>query len=264
MTESAFRPDSAKDRVVLVTGGGTGIGHDIARCFGEHGAKLAICSRKRDVIDGTTQELIAEGHDCLGLTCDVRDPIQVEAVMEAVVERYGRLDVVVNNAAGNFPAPMTSISPKGFKTVVDIDLLGTYNVSKAAYDAWFGEHGGAIVNISAPFERMGAAFQAHVAAAKMGVDSLTRSCAIEWGPKGIRVNGVAPGPIEGTEGMSRFAELMSGDEKAPTPLGRMGTKRDIANAVLFLCSDAASFITGQVFAVCGGTSVDALKMDLPS
>jgi len=159
---------------------------------------------------------------------------------------------------------MTSISPKGFKTVVDIDLLGTYNVSKAAYDAWFGEHGGAIVNISAPFERMGAAFQAHVAAAKMGVDSLTRSCAIEWGPRGIRVNGVAPGPIEGTEGMSRFAELMSGDDKAPTPLGRMGTKRDIANAVLFLCSDAASFITGQVFAVCGGTSVDALKMDLPS
>ena len=264
MTESVFQANTAEGRVVLVTGGGTGIGHEIARCFGEHGAKLAICSRKQDVIDAATQSLIDEDHACLGLTCDVRDPMQVETVMQSVVKHYGRLDVVVNNAAGNFPAPMTAISPKGFKTVVDIDLLGTYNVSKAAYDAWMGENGGAIVNISAPFERMGAAFQAHVAAAKMGVDSLTRSCAVEWGPKGIRVNGVAPGPIEGTEGMSRFAELMSGDDKSPTPLGRMGTKRDIANAVLFLATDAASFITGQVFAVCGGTSVDALKMNLPT
>jgi len=181
MTDSAFRPDTAQDRVVLVTGGGTGIGHEIARCFGEHGAKLAICSRKQGVIDAATQDLIDEGHSCLGLTCDVREPMQVETVMQSVLRHYGRLDVVVNNAAGNFPAPMTGISPKGFKTVVEIDLLGTYNVSKAAYDVWMGEHGGVIVNISAPFERMGAAFQAHVAAAKMGVDSLTRSCAVEWG-----------------------------------------------------------------------------------
>lgn len=264
MTESAFRADTVKDRVVLVTGGGTGIGHEIARCFAEHGAKIAICSRKQDVIDAATQQLIDEGHACLGLTCDVREPMQVETVMQSILKHYGRLDVVVNNAAGNFPAPMTAISPKGFKTVVDIDLLGTYNVSRAAYDIWLGEHGGSIINISAPFERMGPAFQAHVAAAKMGVDSLTRTSAVEWGPKGIRVNGVAPGPIEGTEGMSRFAELMNGDDKSPTPIGRMGTKRDIANAVLFLASDAASFISGQVFAVCGGSSVDSMKMTLPS
>jgi peroxisomal 2,4-dienoyl-CoA reductase len=166
----------------------------------------------------------------------------------------------VNNAAGNFPAPLSRISPKGFKTIVDIDLLGTFNCSKLAFDAWLRDHGGCIVNISAPFDGKGAALQAHVAAAKAGVDSLTRTCAVEWGRHGVRVNGVMPGPIAGTEGVARFADAAGDADPSAVPLGREGTTTDMANAVLFLVSDAASYITGQVFAVDGGSTVDLLRM----
>ena len=138
--------------------------------------------------------------------------------------------------------------------IVDIDLRGTYNVTKAAFEAWLKEHGGHIVNISAPFEGMGVALQAHVAAAKTGVDSLTRSCAVEFGPYGVRVNGVAPGATSGTEGMARLEATVpsAGDPGASCPLGYVGAKSDIANAVLFLVSDAASYITGEIVEVDGG------------
>ena len=128
---------------------------------------------------------------------------------------------MVNNAAGNFPAPMSKISPNGFKAVVDIDLLGTYNVTRAAFDAWLRDHGGAIVNISAPFDQRGVVYQAHVAAAKSGVDSLTRTCAVEWGPYGIRVNAIAPGSMRDTEGLRRFADAVPGasDVGRTNPLG---------------------------------------------
>lgn len=169
-------------QVVFVTGGGTGIGKEIARVFGRHGASVAIASRKREVLEATRDELEAEGITCHVDVFDVRDADAARRVVDGVVDRFGRLDVVVNNAAGNFPAPITNISPNGFKAVVDIDLLGTYNVSRAAFDAWLGEHGGNIVNISAPFELRGVAMQAHVASAKAGVDSLTCTCAVEWGP----------------------------------------------------------------------------------
>ena len=188
-------------------------------------------------------------------------PAAARRVVDGVVERYGRLDVVVNNAAGNFPAPITSISPNGFKAVVDIDLLGTYNVSRAAFDAWLGEHGGNIVNISAPFELRGVAMQAHVASAKAGVDSLTRTCAVEWGPHGVRVNAVAPGSIGGTEGVRRFADAVRGGDDTPTnPVGLMGHGADIAYCVLFLCTESARFISGQVIAVDGAGSADMLRL----
>ena len=255
---SCFRDDVMAGRVALVTGGGTGIGKEIARTLGAHGAQLAIASRRQEVIEAAREEFEAEGLECLAVPCDVRRPDQVETLVRAVMERYGKLDVVINNAAGNFPAPISGISPNGFKAVVDIDLLGTYNVSRAAFDAWLGEHGGDIVNISAPFEGMGAALQAHVAAAKSGVDSLTRTCAVEWGPRGIRVNAVAPGGIADTEGLARFEGIGQGESKAP--LGRHGTRQDIANAVLFLLSAAASYVSGQVLSVDGASGVDMLKV----
>ena len=146
--------------------------------------------------------------------------------------------------------------------MVGIDLLGTYNVSKAAYEAWLGHHGGNIVNITAPFGGMGVALQAHVAAAKTGVDSLTRTCAVEWGPKGIRVNAVAPGETGGTEGLARF-EAAHETPEGNNPLRRQGTKQDIADMVLFLVSDAAAFVSGQVIAVDGAACIDALKIRLP-
>jgi 2,4-dienoyl-CoA reductase [(3E)-enoyl-CoA-producing], peroxisomal len=258
---SVFLPDIMAGRVAFVTGGATGIGKEIARMLGRHGARVAIASRKRDALDAARAELEGEGIVCHVDTFDVRDAAAAARVVAGIVERFGRLDVVVNNAAGNFPAPISAISPNGFKAVVDIDLLGTFNVSKAAFDAWLRDHGGVVVNISAPFELKGAAMQAHVAAAKSGVDSLTRTCAVEWGPHGVRVNAVAPGSIGGTEGVRRFAEAVRGGDDTPTnPLGLMGQGADIAWCVLFLCTDAARFISGQVIAVDGAGSVDQLKL----
>jgi peroxisomal 2,4-dienoyl-CoA reductase len=254
-----FRDDVVRGRVALVTGGATGIGKEIARTLGRHGARLCIASRKQDNLEAACKELEAEGLECMWATCDVREPDQVEAVIASVLERFGRLDVVVNNAAGNFPAPISKISYNGFKAVVGIDLLGTYNVTRAAFDAWLREHGGQIVNITAPFQHAGVSLQAHVAAAKTGVDSLTRSCAVEFGPHGVRVNAIAPGATGGTEGMARFSEV-AGGAGGPCPLGFVGEKQDIADAVLFLVSDAARYITGQVVSVDGGAGVDMLKL----
>jgi peroxisomal 2,4-dienoyl-CoA reductase len=261
---SPFRSDVLDGQVAFVTGGGTGIGKEICRVLGHHGARVAIASRKREVLDATAAELAAEGIEVHFDVFDVRDVEAARRVVDGIVERYGRLDILVNNAAGNFPAPISKISPNGFKSVVDIDLLGSYNVSKAAFEAWMGEHGGNVVNITAPFELKGAAMQAHVAAAKAGVDSLTRTCAVEWGPYGIRVNGVAPGSIAATEGMRRFTEVVrgGGEERPTNPLGILGTGADIAYLVLFLCTPAARFLTGQVIAVDGAGTTDQLKLNL--
>jgi peroxisomal 2,4-dienoyl-CoA reductase len=222
---TVFAPDILSEQVALVTGGGTGIGKEIARVLGAHGAKLALMSRRQEVLDAAAAELAGEGTTCLAAAGDVRDPDAVTRALDRTLAELGRLDIVVNNAAGNFPAPLSRISPKGFKTVVDIDLLGTYNVSRLAFDAWLRDHGGCIVNISAPFEAKGAALQ-----------------------------------IAGTEGMARFAGAAGVPEESPVPLGRDGTTSDMANVVLFLVSDAASYVTGQVFAVDGGSTVDQLQL----
>ena len=152
--------------------------------------------------------------------------------------------------AGNFPVPITGLSANGFKAVVDIDLMGTFNVSKAAYEAWLADHGGSIVNVSAAIQYRGMALQAHVTSAKAGVDALTRTCAIEWGANGVRVNVMAPGGMADTEGVRRFEAIgMTGGNN---PLRRVGTRREMAEAVLFLASDAASYITGATLVVDGG------------
>lgn len=257
-----FRDGLLEGQVALVTGGATGIGKEIARTLGRQGASIAILSRKRENLAAAAKEFEQEGITCWFDTCDVREADRVEAVVAGLLERFGRLDVLVNNAAGNFPARMDDISPNGFRAVVAIDLLGTYNVSKAAYEAWLKEHGGNVVNISAPFAGMGVSLQAHVAAAKTGVDSLTRTCAVEWGPKGIRVNAVCPGETSGTEGVARFDAAVDAAATGRNPLRRPGTKQDIANLVLFLVSDAAGFVNGQVISVDGGACIDMLKLGL--
>ena len=261
--ESCFAPDVMAGRRALVTGGATGIGKEICRVLGRHGARVAMVSRKEENLHAAVEELSGEGLDVRYEVADVRDAKAVDRAVGSVVEAFGGIDLCVNNAAGNFPAPMTSISSNGFKAVVDIDLLGTYNVSKAVFGASMREDGGDIVNISAPFEQKGIALQAHVAVAKAGVDSLTRTCAVEWGPYGIRTNAVAPGSIADTEGVRRFASVVrGGDERAVNPLGRDGHGRDIAYAVLFLCSPAARLISGQVIAVDAAATVDQLKLGL--
>jgi NAD(P)-dependent dehydrogenase (short-subunit alcohol dehydrogenase family) len=274
---SPFVPDLVAGQVAFVTGGATGIGKEICRVLGRHGARIAIASRKQEVLDAAAEELRGDGIEVWVDSCDVRDAAAVTRVVDGIVEHYGRLDIVVNNAAGNFPVPIANLSPNGFKAVVDIDLLGTYNVSKAAFDAWLREHGGNVVNITAPFELKGAALQAHVAAAKAGVDSFTRTCAVEWGPYGIRVNAIAPGAIAGTEGVRRFAAAVPGSTgtdlaadavaaekpaRPRNPVGVVGHGNDIAYMLLYLCSPAARFVSGQVIAVDGAGSVDLLKINL--
>ena len=250
-------------KVALITGGATGLGLEIARVLGSHGARVAICSRKEANLRAATAALREAGIDAGYGVCDVRRHDEVTAVVEDVLRTFGRLDMVVNNAAGNFPVPISELSPNGFKAVVDIDLLGTFNVSKAAYDLWLREHGGAVVNISAAIQYRGMALQAHVVSAKAGVDALSRACAIEWGPDGVRVNIVAPGAMSGTEGVKRIA----GENQhrlAQNPLLRAGSTTEVAEAVLFLASDAASYVTGATLVVDGGGWLTASGVpDLP-
>jgi peroxisomal 2,4-dienoyl-CoA reductase len=247
--QSPFRADLLHGKVALVTGGATGLGLEVARVLGNHGARVAICSRKEPNLQAAVAALREEGIEACYGVCDVRRDDEVVAV--------------VNNAAGNFPVPISGLSPKGFKAVVDIDLLGTFNVSKAAYELWLREHGGAVVNISAAIQYRGIALQAHVVSAKAGVDALSRASAIEWGPDGVRVNVVAPGAMSGTEGVKRI----SGDNQHRTtqnPLRRPGSTTEVAEAVLFLASDAASYVTGAVLVVDGGGWLTASGVpDLP-
>ena len=253
---SDFKEDILEGRVALVTGGGTGIGKEIARTLGRHGAKVAITSRKQENLDAACGEFEKEGIDCFAMPSDVRNPLLVEQVIAATLDKYGRLDIVINCAAGMFPASIENMSYNAFKTIVDIDLMGSYNVTKAAYTACLKEHGGCIVNITAPFEHWGVSSMAHVAAAKTGLMSLTRSCAVEWAPLGIRVNSVAPGFISETEGVDRFSEKAADEmDKA-----LKGSKQDIANTVLFLVSDSARFISGMDIRVDGGATIDLLRM----
>lgn len=253
---SDFKDNILQGRVALITGGATGIGKEISRTLGKHGAKIVITSRKQENLDAARQEFEKEGIECLALSSDVRNPEAVEQVIASAIEKYGSLNIVVNCAAGMFPAPIERMSYNAFKTIVDIDLLGTYNVTKAAFTAYLKEHGGCIVNITAPFEHWGVSSLAHVAAAKAGVESLTRTCAVEWAPLGIRVNSVAPGFISETEGVKRFAESMD----IPDDKSLKGTRQDMANAVLFLVSDSASFVSGVCIRVDGGATIDLLRM----
>lgn len=256
---SVFRPDAFAGRVALVTGGATGLGREIARQFGLHGAAVAICSRKEDNLQAACAALAAEHITAMYAVCDVRQPEAVQRAVAAVVQRYGRLDVLVNNAAGNFLAPLARLSANAFRTVVDIDLLGTYHCSKAVYEAWLKDHGGTIVNITAALPSNGMPLQAHMMAAKAGIEALTRACSTEWGGRGIRVNAVAPGGMMSTEGLQR---IMGGAAfNPPVVLRRYGSTAEVANAVLFLASEAAAYISGTTIVVDGGGPVDP---NLPS
>ena len=228
-----------------MTGGGTGICRGIALAFAAHGCNVAITSRKLEHLEPTRDELRSLGVRATAKVADVRDPVAVHDAVSGVVSELGRLDIVVNGAAGNFICLAENLSPNGFGTVVDIDLKGTFNVSRAALP-YLKVQGGSVINISATLPYLGTMGQAHASAAKAGVDSLTRTLAVEWGPLGIRVNGIAPGPIDGTEGVRRLTnEKSRASVLHQCPLGRMDTLEDIANAALYLASGAAAYVTGD-------------------
>lgn len=247
-----FNKDILHGRVAFVTGGGTGITGGVARSFAAHGAKLAITSRKEDNLIPQKQFIEENGGECLAVAADVRDFDAIEAAIKQTMDHYGRIDIVVNGAAGNFLCAANELSPNGFGTVVDIDTKGTFNVCRAAFEA-LKESKGQIINISATLHYLATPMQIHVSAAKAGVDAITRNLSVEWGHHGIRVNGIAPGAIEDTEGMKRLLipELKEKLVKK-IPMGRFGRIEDIENAALFLASNAANYINGVTLVVDGG------------
>jgi 2,4-dienoyl-CoA reductase [(3E)-enoyl-CoA-producing], peroxisomal len=252
MSQTIFADGVLNGHVAFVTGGGTGITGGIARAFAEAGASVALVSRKIEHLQPAADAINANGGKAIPVAADVRQPDQVENAMAQTIEAFGKIDIVVNGAAGNFLCAAEELSPNGFGTVVDIDLKGTFNVCRAAF-AQLKEHRGQILNISATLHYLGTPMQLHVSAAKAGVDALTRNLAVEWGRHGIRVNAIAPGPIEDTEGMQRLVpEPLKEKLKKLVPIGRFGRIADVEKAAVFICSDAASFINGVVLVVDGG------------
>jgi peroxisomal 2,4-dienoyl-CoA reductase len=261
MTDKIFVDGLLAGRVAFVTGGGTGITGGVARALAEAGAKVALVSRKLEHLEPAAEKIRAAGGEAIAVAADVRSMEDVERAIAATLAKFGKLDIVVNGAAGNFLCAAEELSPNGFGTVVDIDLKGTFNVSRAAFSE-LKKQRGLLLNISATLHYLGTPYQLHVSAAKAGVDALTRNLAVEWGRYGIRVNAIAPGPIEDTEGMARLVpEPVKEKLRRRIPLGRFGRIRDIEQSAVFLCSDAASFINGAVLVVDGGQWLSANRLE---
>lgn len=238
------------ERNVFVAGGTSGINLGIAQAFAAAGDHVTVLSRSQEKVDAAVTSL---GPNAAGFAADVRDYDAVDNALTATASERGPIDVLISGAAGNFPAFADQLSPNGFKSVVDIDLLGSFHVLKASYPH-LRRPGASIINISAPQAQAPMAAQVHVCAAKAGVDMLTRTLALEWGPEGIRVNSIIPGPIDKTEGMKRLAptpEALAA-VAGSVPLGRLGEAKDIADAALWLASSNASYVTGTVIPVDGG------------
>jgi len=262
---SVFRPGLFNGQVALITGGGTGIGFGIAQLFAELGATVVLASRNQAHLDPAVAQLKDAGRDAHAVVLDVRDADGVKAAITSVADRLGRIDVLVNNAAGNFYVPSESMSANAWRSVIDIDLSGTFFCSQAVMPVMRDRGGGRIVNVSMTLHYRGWPLMAHATAAKAGIDALTRTLALEWAKHRIRVNAVAPGPIP-TEGVKKAfsappsvkqdvfsaERAMEDYARRAIPLARMGSPRDIANMVAFLASPAGDWITGAIMVVDGG------------
>lgn len=253
--DSVFAPNLLAGKTALVTGGGSGIGAGIAKLLAHHGAKVALVGRTQQKLEAVAKEITGAGGSASVHPADVRDYAALEKAVNDTAAASGRLDIVINSAAGNFLSPAANLSANGFRAVIDIDLCGTFNACRAAF-AHLSKQGGVIVSITATQADVPTPLQVHAGAAKAGIAKLTRDLALEWGRSGIRVVAVAPGPVEGTEGMSRLAPGGVEDAlKKRVPLGRYASIEEIAASVLFLVSPAAAYVTGSTLLVDGGTSL---------
>ena len=254
-------PFDFSDRAVFVMGGTSGINLGIAEAFAEQGARVAVASRSEEKVAAAVGRLSRPGRPATGFAADARDETALKAGLERIAGELGPIHVLVAGQAGNFPAPALGMSCNAFKSVVDIDLLGTFNVLRLAH-AHLARPDACIINISAPQASVPMELQVHVCAAKAGVDMITRVLAMEWGGEGVRVNSIVPGPIDGTEGMKRLAptpELLERVRRS-VPLGRLGTPRDVANCALFLASPLGAYINGAVIPVDGGQCLNGAAL----
>src|SRR5712671_6677462 len=241
---SIFRERLLDGKVAFVTGGGSGICQRMAERFAEHGAKVMLVGRTQEKLDGAALAIQTAGGTAGTSAVDVRDYAALSGALKKTHDDWGPIDILLCAAAGNFPAPVTGMSANGFKAVIDIDLLGTFNTCRAAYE-FLRKPGASIVSISASHATTPIAGQSHVCAAKAGIELFMKTLAVEWGRSGIRANCITPGPTDDTEGMRRLAPTAEARRRAEesVPLRRYGTKDELAELALFLCSDAATFIT---------------------
>ena len=261
MITSIFREDLLAGRVVLVTGGGTGIGRRIAVEAAALGATVVVAARRQELLEETVASITAAGGLADWMTLDIRDADAVEEAVATLVERYERIDGLVNNAGGQFPARAEDISPNGWRTVIDLNLNGTFLMSRAVFREAMAEHGGSIVNIVADMWT-GFPGMAHTGAARAGVVNLTSTLGVEWASRQVRVNAVAPGLID-SSGMDTYhPDIRAAARVAGTkiPAGRMGTEAEVSAAVIFLLSPAAAFITGETLRVDGGGSLHKVPL----
>ena len=250
-----FDKELLNDKSIIVTGGGTGLGKSMATRFAELGANLVITSRRQEVIDKTAEELRDHGGKVLAIACDVRDPEQVNEMVSQTVDGFGKIDILLNNAAGNFISPTEDLSPNAFKTIVDIVLNGTFNCTQAAGKVMREKEGGVILNIVTTYAWTGSGYVVPSASAKAGVLAMTRSLAVEWAKYGIRTLAIAPGPFPTKGAWSRLAPPGLGIEKKMrnrVPLKRVGEHIELANLASYLVSDQAAYINGEVVTIDGG------------
>lgn len=253
-----FAPNLLKDKVIVVTGGGTGLGKSMATRFGELGAKLVLSSRKRDVLESTARELEGKGIDVLVAPADVRQPDSVDAMVKAAVDRFSKIDVLINNAAGNFLQMTEKLSPNAFASVVDIVLRGTFHCTLAVGKQMIAQQtGGSILSIVTTYAWTGSAYVVPSACAKAGVLAMMRSLAVEWAKYKIRCNAIAPGPFPTEGAWSRLVppgvgDMVAGMSTKKIPAGRFGEHHELANLAAYLVADGSGYITGECVVIDGG------------
>ncbi len=254
--QSLFRADAFAGQVMMVTGGGSGIGRCTAHELAALGAQVVITGRTQEKLDHVVAEITADGGQAVGLSCDIRDEAQVKATIAAVITQFGRLDGLVNNAGGQFPAPLETISTNGFDAVVRNNLNGTFLMMREAYTQWMAAHGGSMVNMTADMWG-GMPGMGHSGAARSGVDNLTKTAAVEWAKSGVRVNAVSPGWIM-SSGMDTYKGAMRAMIPllaSHVPLKRMGTESEVSSAICYLLSPAAAFVSGVTLRIDGAASL---------
>ena len=261
-SQCVFAPGILRDQVAIVTGGGSGIGLATAREMLRLGARVAICGRTAAKLDAARAEL-GGGDAVLARACDIREPTQVEEFVRAVLAAWGRIDIVVNNAGGQFPSPAQHISPNGFLAVVKNNLVGTFHVCREVANQWMipDKHGGRIINVIANIYR-GFPGMVHTGAARAGVENMTMSLAVEWAQFGILVNAVAPGVIK-SSGTAQYPPQILERAIKETPLKRAGTCEEVAAAIVFLASPAAQFMTGTTLRLDGGQALWGHTWEIP-